>query len=285
MEAMIFAAGEGSRLRPLTDTTPKALVDFGGVPLLERVAANLVAAGVHRIVVNAHYLARRIEAWAASAGVRLGVPVAVSREDGISPAPLDTNGGLFHAGPLFEAEAPFFLHNCDVVTSIDLAAMYRAHVEGAARDGRLATLAIAERTTSRPLLVDGEGVYGRANRMEGWEVEARSPRPRWQGEIRECGFAGIHVLSERVFECSGAGEVRSIMASYMDWIGDGERVGVFDVTDTPWYDIGTPERLAAARHAFGATPSEGAQPSGGAAPAGRETAAGGGTPSERRSGE
>ena len=246
---MIFAAGEGRRLRPLTETTPKALIDFGGVPLVERVAGNLVAAGAHLVIVNAHYLAERIEAWAASARSRLGVPVVVSREDEVSPAPLDTNGGLFRAGSLFEAEAPFLLHNCDVVTGVDLAAMYRAHVEGAARDGRLATLAIAERTTSRPLLVDGEGVFGRANRMEGWEVVARTPDPA--GAARECGFAGIHVLSERVFERSGEGGVHSIMDSYMDWIGEGERVGVFDVTDAPWYDIGTPERLAAARCAFG----------------------------------
>ena len=79
VEAMIFAAGEGRRLRPLTETTPKALVDFGGVPLLERVAGNLVTAGAHRVIVNAHYLADRIEAWAASARSRLGVPVVVSR--------------------------------------------------------------------------------------------------------------------------------------------------------------------------------------------------------------
>ena len=251
---MIFAAGEGRRLRPLTETTPKALVDFGGVPLVERVAENLVAAGAHRIIVNAHYLAERVEAWAAAAGDRLGVPVVVSREDGVSQKPLDTNGGLFHAARLFEAEGPFLLHNCDVVTGIALGAMYRAHVEGAARDGRLATLAVAERTTSRPLLVDGEGVYGRANRTEGWEVAARPPASG--GAARACGFAGIHVLSERVFARSGAGEVRSIMASYMDWIGEGERVGVFDATGVPWHDIGTPERLAAARRAFGAARAE-----------------------------
>ena len=260
---MIFAAGEGRRLRPLTETTPKALVDFGGEPLLERVARRLIAAGAHRLIVNAHYLADRIEAWAAAAGPRLGVPVAVSREDGVSPVPLDTSGGLFHAAPLFEAEAPFLLHNCDVVATIDLAAMYRAHVEGAARDGRLATLAVAARTTTRPLLVDGDGVFGRANRTEGWEVVARPPGPDGgdggpDGGSRERGFAGIHVLSPRVFGRAAEGGVRSIMDCYMEWIGDGEHIGTFDVTDAAWYDIGTAERLAAARRHFGAAVPGGA---------------------------
>ncbi|WP_420633944.1 nucleotidyltransferase family protein [Candidatus Palauibacter sp.] len=261
MEAMIFAAGKGRRLRPLTDTTPKALIDFGGVPLMERVAGNLVAAGAHRVIVNAHHLAHQVAEWAAASP--LGVPVAVSREDEVSPAPLDTSGGLFHAGPLFEAEAPFLLHNCDVATAVDLAALYHAHVEGAARDGRLATLVVAERATTRPLLVDGDGVVGRANRTEGWEVIARAPSRA--GETGAYGFCGIHVLSERVFERSAEGGTFSIMDSYMDWIGDGERVGVFDATGTPWYDIGTPERLAAARRAFAAGSATGATPSGGSA--------------------
>ncbi len=177
-----------------------------------------------------------------------------------------------------------------MVTAVDLAALYRTHVEEAARDGRLATLPVAERSTSRPLLVDGAGIYGRANRSEGWEVVARPPDPA--GGARECGFAGIHVLSERVFARSGAGEVRSIMESYMEWIGEGERVGAVDVTGTPWYDIGTPERLAAARRAFGAAPSaSGAAPGGGGAPAAGNAPPGGGappdggTPRERRFGE
>ena len=248
---MIFAAGRGRRLRPLTDAMPKALVDFGGVPLLEHVAGNLVAAGAHRLIVNAHYLAEDVAAWAEASS--LGVPVFVSREDEESPAPLDTSGGLFHARSLFEAREPFLLHNCDVVTEVDLAGLYRTHLEGEARDGRLATLAIAERETSRPLLVDGRGVYGRANRDEGWEVVAREPSGA--DEARKCGFCGIHAISPRVFERHAEGGVFSIMDSYMDWIGDGEHVGVFDATGVAWYDIGTPERLDAARRAFRASAS------------------------------
>ena len=266
---MIFAAGRGRRLRPLTDATPKALVDFGGVPLLERVAGNLVAAGAHRLIVNAHYLAGQVAAWAEASS--LGVPVFVSREDEESPAPLDTSGGLFHARSLFEAREPFLLHNCDVVTEVDLAALYRAHLEGEARDGRLATLAIAERETSRPLLVDGRGAYGRANRSEGWEVIAREPSSAH--EAREVGFCGIHVISPRVFERYAEGGVFSIMDSYMDWIGDGEHVGAFDATGAAWYDIGTPERLDAARRAFGVAAGAETAPSAEPAPsAGRHGA-------------
>ncbi len=265
---MILAAGEGLRLRPLTAATPKALVDLGGVSLLERAARRLVRAGADRIIVNAHYLAPRIAEWARQ--TRVGAEVVVSREDGVSASPLDTGGGLLHARPLFEAKAPFFLHNADVATDLDLAAVYRAHAEGEARDGRLATLVVMGRATERPLLTDRNGVYGRANRKEGWEHAARAPA---SGETGIRAFCGIHVLSERALgllagaapepepgPSAAAGGRRSreagpprafsIVDAYMRWIGEGERIELFDMSGGVWHDIGTAERLAEARRAF-----------------------------------
>ena len=248
MEAMILAAGEGRRLRPLTDSKPKALVEVGGAPLIEWVARDLIAAGAHRLIVNAHHLADEIEAWAEDQ--RLGVPVLVSREDGVSPVPLETGGGLRHARPLFEAEAPFLLHNSDVLTEIDLRAVFRAHVDGEARDGRLATLVVSRRATSRPLLIDAGGVYGRANRSEGWEVVARVPTP--DHETGEVGFAGIHVISERLFDRLEETGAFSVIDAYMRLIGAGETIAVFDATGMAWHDVGTPERLEAAGIALSA---------------------------------
>lgn len=243
---MILAAGEGRRLRPITDETPKALVEVGGVPLLERVARRLVAAGAHRIIVNAHHRAERIEAFLE--GFDPGVPVLLSREDEVAEAPLETGGGLAHAAPLFEADAPFFLHNADIVTDLDLADVYRAHLEGAARDGRLGTLVVTRRRTTRPLLIDDTGVYGRANRAEGWELVARHPEP--DATTREVGFAGIHVLTPRIFGRFREKGAFSLTDSYMRLVAAGERLAVYDATGSTWHDVGTPERLEAARRAL-----------------------------------
>ncbi len=245
---MILAGGEGRRLRPLTDSTPKALIDVAGSPLLEWVARDLIAAGAHRLIVNAHHLAGQIETW--SATQTLGVPVVLSREDRVSPAPLETGGGLVHAAPLFEAETPFLLHNCDVLTGVDLRELHRAHVEGEARDGRLATLVVMRRPTTRPLLVDDDGVLGRANRAEGWEVIARHSRRG--SATQEFGFAGIHALSEKIFARITERGAFSIIEPYMRLVGEGERIAVFDATGAAWHDIGTPERLEAARTATAA---------------------------------
>lgn len=243
MEAMILAAGEGTRLRPLTDATPKALVEVGGVPLIERVARRLIAAGAHRLIVNAHHLADQVEAFIRDRD-GFGIEVAFSREDAVSETPLDTGGAVALAAPLFESDRPFLLHNADILSEVDLADLYRAHEAADA----LATLVVAERPTSRPLLIDDEGLYGRANRKEGWEVVARHPAPA--ATLREVGFAGIHVVSPDVPKRLGHHDTFSIIERYVRWAAAGERIAAYDATGVPWFDVGTPERLEEARRAY-----------------------------------
>lgn len=248
MDAMIFAAGEGRRLRPLTDETPKALVDVGGRPMLERVAAALIAAGADRLIVNAHHHADRIATWLAEAAPP-GVEWVLSREDHDSDRPLETGGGLARARDLFRGDAPFFLHNVDILTDLDLAAVYAAHMAGEARDGRLATLVVTDRPTSRPLLVDDEGVCGRVNLSEGWEVVGRHPRQA-AGPLRRVGFSGVHVVSSRIFGRLKERGTFSIIDTYLRLVGEGETIAVHEARGARWHDIGTPERLEAARRAF-----------------------------------
>lgn len=242
---MILAAGKGRRLRPLTDRIPKALVDVAGLSALERVAAALVRAGADHLIVNAHHHGDQIEAAAIDLAGD-GLDVTVSREDLESSAPLETGGALRFAEPLFRIAAPFFLHNADVLTDLDLADVYEAHRRGEGADGRLATLVVTRRETTRPLRIDALGVSGRANRHEGWEVIARHP----EGETREVGFSGIHVLSPRIFRLLTERGTFSIIDAYVRLIGRGEVVATYDATDASWYDIGTHERLEAARAAF-----------------------------------
>jgi N-acetyl-alpha-D-muramate 1-phosphate uridylyltransferase len=117
MDAMIFAAGLGTRLRPLTNDRPKALVEVGGLTMLERVARRLIEAGADRIVINTHHFPGRIEELVRERE-GFGVDVRISYEP---DQPLDTGGGLQQATPLFHGDRPILLHNCDVVSDFDLA--------------------------------------------------------------------------------------------------------------------------------------------------------------------
>lgn len=238
MEAMILAAGLGTRLRPLTHTTPKALVEVGGVPLLERVARRLVEAGAHRLVVNVSPHADLIRAAIAERD-GFGVDVRVSEEpDG----PLDTGGGIKHARALFDADAPFLLHNVDILTDIDLGALYADH-----DDGRLATLAVRAADTDRYLLFDDRGLLGYA--YGGEERTNRAP----EGDVVRADFCGVQVISPGIFEAleAEADSKFSIITTYLRLADAGARIVPFDVGDALWIDVGTHERLAEAEKAVG----------------------------------
>ena len=238
MEAMILAAGLGTRLRPVTDTVPKALVEVAGVPMLERVARRLVDAGATRLIINVHHHADQIEKFVRSRrGV--GVDVSISRERGEEP--LETGGGLLHARQLFVFGAPFFLHNVDVISDMDLRAMYEDHLAHAP----LVTLAVNGRETTRPLLFDDEGLYGWSDRRPGREAERMVRYP--VGRAVEWGFAGVHVIDPSIFGLLTERGKFSIVPPYLRLAGEGHRIRAFDVSDALWLEIGSVERLEEAR--------------------------------------
>jgi N-acetyl-alpha-D-muramate 1-phosphate uridylyltransferase len=239
MEAMILAAGLGTRLRPLTDHTPKALIDVAGVPMLERVARRLIEAGADRLIVNTAYLAEQIEAYVASCD-GFGVEAVFSRED---PGPLETGGALLAAQPLFRGDAPFFLHNADILTALPLAEMYAAHL---AAGDPLATVAVLDRPSTRKLLFDDEGLLGRVDEGKGIELRVRPA----SGEVKSLPFAGVHVVSHRVFGLLTERGAFSILDPYLRLVAEGERIVPFRVDGYDWLDIGRPEQLEAARHRF-----------------------------------
>ncbi len=234
MEAMILAAGLGTRLRPLTDHTPKALVEVGGVPMLERVARRLVAAGATRLVVNVHAHAGQIRDFIEARG-GFGVEVLISEEP---ERPLETGGGLLRAAPLFEGAAPFFLHNVDVLTDLDLRALYEAHVAS----GALATLAVRPPETERYLLFDAhDTLCGYA--AQGREHLVRDPG----GDPVRLDFCGVQVLSPRLFALMTETGIFSIISVYLRLVQQGERIAPFRVHGAAWIDVGKPERLETAR--------------------------------------
>ena len=234
IDAMILAAGHGTRLRPLTDSIPKALVEVGNVPMLERVARQLIAAGATRLIVNTHYLGDKVRAFIESDPIP-GVEWLLSEE---KEEVLDTGGGLLGAQSLFAGDRPFFLHNVDILCDTDLQEMYKA----ACATGAIATLAVMERESSRYLLFDENGLLGHGNEMKGTERRVREP----VGNAERLGFCGIHVIAPRIFETIIENGVFSIITLYMRLAAEGENIRPWRIDQARWMDIGTPEKLAEA---------------------------------------
>jgi len=257
---MVFAAGLGTRLQPVTDTIPKVLVSVGGMTILERAIRRIVALEPGLIVVNAHHHADQIETAVErlidsiaveAAGGRYhdvggaGVPrITVSVETG---RPLETGGGLRHARHLFDSGRPILLHNGDVITELDLAGLVSAHGDNV-RDGlTVATLAVQRRDSSRELLFDEDGLYGRRHVTSGREEVARTP----VGEPHARAFSGVHVIAPELLATLPDREVFSITDHYLALAAQGVRIRPFDMETAGWWEIGTPERLSAARRALG----------------------------------
>ena len=189
MKALVFAAGLGTRLKPLTDTMPKALVPVSGVPLLERVMTKLVAAGYDDIVINVHHFADMISDFVA-AHDNFGVKVAFSDETDLLR---ETGGGIRHAAPLLEGDEPFLVHNVDILSNLDLAWFRAQH-----RAGDLATILVKDRPTQRYFLFDDEGLLvGWTNIATG---EVRSPYAGIDPDAcTRLAFSGIHYISPAIF--------------------------------------------------------------------------------------
>ncbi|MEW6752163.1 MAG: sugar phosphate nucleotidyltransferase [Candidatus Latescibacterota bacterium] len=237
---MLFAAGLGTRLAPLTDRLPKALVPVAGVPLLERVSRRLVAAGVDRLIINTHAFPQAVEGFVAGRG-GFGVQVLFSPEPG---APLETGGGLLNARALFRGDRPAFLHNVDVLTDLPLGALYESHGAAAA----LATLAVHERRASRYLLFDEEGLVGHEAPAAGRRVQVRPGR----GVVQRLAFCGVHVVSPGLLAQITERGAFPIVDVYLRLAAAGAPIRPFRVDGCNWMDVGTPARLGAAEAAAAA---------------------------------
>jgi NDP-sugar pyrophosphorylase family protein len=235
MKAMVLAAGLGTRLRPLTDDRPKALVEVAGRPLLEITLSRLRAFGVREVIINVHHFADMILAYLKS-NQNFGMHIEISREDVL----LDTGGGLKKAGDFFlgdpsRPEEPFLLHNVDVVSTIDLGRMEQLHTAKHA----LATLAVQDRKTSRYLLFDErQQLCGRRSGRDG-EIElVRSPL-----QTQALAFAGIHVISPRLIPLMVEKGIFSVIVSYLRLAGQGEKILAFRADEYYWRDLGRPDDL------------------------------------------
>lgn len=236
MEAVVFAAGLGTRLRPLTERLPKALVEVAGRPMLEHVIRRLIAAGADRIVINTHPFPEQIRRFLEATD--FGVEILESYEpDG----PLETGGGLKRAAALLRRDAPIILHNSDILTDFDLRAMYAAH---AAADA-LATLAVADRATTRYFLFDETGLCGHEDRAKGTRRVVREST----GAVRPRAFGGVHVVAPELPSLLAEEGAFSIVGPYLRLAEEGRRIAAFEIGESTWVDIGSPAKLMEAEAA------------------------------------
>jgi mannose-1-phosphate guanylyltransferase len=233
---MILAAGLGTRLRPLTDDRPKALVEVAGRTLLEITLSRLRGVGMREVIVNVHHFGEMVVDYLKMHD-NFGMRIEVSREEVL----LDTGGGVKKAAWFFLEGSgnsePFLLHNVDVISTIDLDRMIAAHDAS----GALATLAVQSRETSRHLLFDEQGdLCGRRTRDQIDEIVRRAK------EMHALAFSGVHVISPRFLSMMTETGGFSIIKTYLRVAGVGEKVAAFRADEYYWRDLGRPENVAQA---------------------------------------
>lgn len=238
MKAMIFAAGLGTRLKPLTNHMPKALVPVAGQPMLEHVIEKLKAAGFDEVVINVHHFAKQIIGFLKEKD-NFGITIHISDE---SDCLLDTGGGIKKAASFFADGKPFLVHNVDILSNVDLKALYEYHMTS--RND--ATLLVSPRKTSRYLMFDLK------NRLCGWvNKETMQTKPEGfiyqSDEQQEYAFSGIHVISPTLFNYMGKewNDKFSIMDFYLQICKEAQ-LGGYIKRDLQLTDIGKPETLAKA---------------------------------------
>ena len=233
MKAMILAAGLGTRLRPLTNDRPKALVEVGGRTMLDITLSRLRAFGIRDVIINVHYFADMIVEYLKK-NDNFDMHIEISREDVL----LDTGGGLKKAADFFlkdqrDRETPFVLHNVDVISTIDLSRMAEFHRENQA----LASLAVQDRETSRYLLFDERHhLCGRRTGQGQEDERVGSSKP-----AEALAFSGIHIISPRLFELMLENGIFSIVTAYLRLAAQGEKILAFRADDYYWRDLGRPD--------------------------------------------
>ncbi|HUM51243.1 MAG TPA: nucleotidyltransferase family protein [Chitinophagales bacterium] len=243
---MIFAAGLGTRLKPLTDNCPKALIPVGDKPMLQIVIEQLKKYGFNEIILNVHYLAEQIYDFIEQNN-QFGISISFSDE---TNELLETGGGLWKAHHFFDDGKPFLLCNADVLTNINLEKFYSAHLQSNA----ISTLAIRERNSSRYLLFDDDDILFGWENVKTHEVKisrkltthnSRLTTENYQHPLHERAFSGYHIISPEIFTTCKRQGVFSMVDWYLD-ICNEHTIKCYHHNDDVWIDIGSPEQLVKA---------------------------------------
>jgi len=235
MQAFILAAGLGTRLHPLTDTRPKALVEVQGTPLLKIAIDNIVRQGATRIVVNIHHFADAVESYLKKHQWDADILISDERD-----MLLDTGGGLSKAAKLFSPDEPILIHNVDILSRLNFNAILKEHSDSM----NIATLVVSQRDTSRQLLFDQQHL------LEGWQ-NTTTGETKWVHDTPiDCiklAFSGIAVVDPHLPQMlPKATTPFSIIPEYLN-IAKKYRISYFEHSPKDWLDIGKPDTLQRAQ--------------------------------------
>jgi NDP-sugar pyrophosphorylase family protein len=226
MKAMILAAGSGTRLRPLTDNTPKALIRIGNFSLLEIVIRRIAAAGIKSLVINVHHFSGQIMDFLKANG-NFGLEISISDE---SDELLDTGGAIKKAAGFFQGEDAVLVHNIDILSNLNIHGLLEYHREKEA----LVTLAVLDRPTTRSLIIDATG------RLCGWEFPDKKlsilTRDNRKG-LKTTAFSGVYAFSGKLLEKFPDDRV----FGFIPWILDlaaKEQILTWDQSPAFWYEAG-----------------------------------------------
>jgi NDP-sugar pyrophosphorylase family protein len=231
MKAMIFAAGLGTRLGHVTKKIPKALVEVNGMPMIERTILKLKSHGVNDIIINLHHFPDQVKSFLESK-TNFGLNISYSDE---SEQLLETGGGLMKASWFFDDGEPFFVHNADVLSDIDLSEMWSYHQ----KHQPLATLFVQERKSSRYFMFDNYLLLkGWTNVNTGEIIQVDdSAYP-----LNQLAFNGIHIINPKIFRLIDKQGAFSITGSYLELAGKNQVRG-FRADHAKYIDIGKPSSL------------------------------------------
>jgi N-acetyl-alpha-D-muramate 1-phosphate uridylyltransferase len=237
LNGMIFAAGLGTRLAPLTNDRPKALVELCGKPLIAYAIDHLYHAGVTLLVVNVHHFANQVIQYLnANAAHWPNMQIIISDE---SDMLLDTAGGLAKALPLFNPQCPIVVANADVLSNAPIGAMLTAHKQS----GHMATLLTKQRNSTRQLLFDASG------RLSGWtnKTTGQLKLPRNVDNLHESAFGGFHIIEPQLINSWLPAHKLPIIDGYLSLAAQCN-IGECQINNGYyWFDVGTPEKLAVAQ--------------------------------------
>ncbi|MEW6507994.1 MAG: nucleotidyltransferase family protein [Bacteroidota bacterium] len=239
MKAFILAAGLGTRLRPITDSKPKALVEINGITFLEIVVQKLIRSGFKSVIINVHHFAEQIVEFVESKNF-FGIEIKFSDERNLL---LETGGGIKKAAWFFDDHKPFLVHNVDILSGINLTALLNHHINNKS----IATLAVQKRKSSRYFLFDEDSTLcGWTNEKENITKLTRKP----VGELSRLAFSGIQILEPAVFDCMIERDVFPLMELYLS-IASKHRITYFDHSNSMFIDLGKKENLTEAEKLIG----------------------------------
>jgi NDP-sugar pyrophosphorylase family protein len=238
MRAMILAAGLGTRLKPLTDITPKALIKIKNQTLLELQIKKLKAEGFDEIIINVHHFADRIKEYLKKNNF-FDCSIEISDE---SEKLLDTGGGLKQASHFFSDGKPFLVHNVDILSNINLKKLMEVHLSLAS----IATLAIQDRKSSRKFLFDKDmTLCGWMNGKTSEKIISKNK----ENELNSFAFSGIQVIDPKIFKYFTDKDVFSLIELYLS-VAKRENINGFVHTEVEWVDLGKVENLNKAEQLF-----------------------------------